>query len=117
MEDNKEIHGNKHHEEYQYLNIIKHILENGFWEEGRNGKTKNIFGDSMRFSLKDGKIRIYVEAWKQSFKIRLTTVQRIKEGDTLRLKMYYDPEKANWKDKMVFQLVHINSVASTNYQE
>jgi exoribonuclease R len=73
--------------------------------------------DALCMSLKDGKIRIYVEAWKQSFKIRLTTLQTIKEGDTLRLKMYYDPEKANWKDKMVFQLVHINSVASTNYQE
>lgn len=73
--------------------------------------------DALCMSLEDGKIRIYVEAWKQSFKIRLTTLQTIKEGDTLRLKMYYDPEKANWKDKMVFQLVHINSVASTNYQE
>ena len=46
------------HEEYQYLNIVQHILENGFWEEGRNGKTKSIFGNSMRFSLKDGKIPI-----------------------------------------------------------
>jgi len=30
------------HEEYQYLNLLKNILENGFWEEGRNGKTKSI---------------------------------------------------------------------------
>jgi len=46
------------HEEYQYLNLIENILENGVWEEGRNGKTKSIFGQSMRFSLKDGKIPI-----------------------------------------------------------
>lgn len=54
-------------EEYQYLNIIKEILENGHWEEGRNGKTKSIFGASMRFSLKDGKIPILTTkktAWK-----------------------------------------------------
>ena len=46
------------HEEYQYLNLIQNILENGVWEEGRNGKTKSIFGHTMRFSLKDGKIPI-----------------------------------------------------------
>jgi thymidylate synthase len=71
MEDNKEMLGNKNHEEYQYLNMIEHILENGFWEEGRNGKTKNIFGDSMRFSLKDGKIPILTTkkmAWKSCLK-------------------------------------------------
>lgn len=26
---------NKIHEEYQYLNLIENILENGHWEEGR----------------------------------------------------------------------------------
>ena len=59
------------HEEYQYLNIIQHILENGFWEDGRNGKTKSIFGNSMRFSLKDGKIPILTTkktAWKTCLK-------------------------------------------------
>ena len=59
------------HEEYQYLNLIEHILENGFWEEGRNGKTKSIFGHTMRFSLKDGKIPILTTkktAWKTCLK-------------------------------------------------
>ena len=58
-------------EEYQYLNLIKNILEKGFWEEGRNGKTKSIFGASMRFSLKDGKIPILTTkktAWKTCLK-------------------------------------------------
>jgi thymidylate synthase len=61
----------KPHEEYQYLNLIENILENGFWEEGRNGKTKGIFGASMRFSLKDGKIPILTTkktAWKTCLK-------------------------------------------------
>ena len=59
------------HEEYQYLNLLKNILENGTWEEGRNGKTKSIFGHSMRFSPKDGKIPILTTkktAWKTCLK-------------------------------------------------
>ena len=32
---------NKSAEEYQYLNLIENVLENGHWEEGRNGKTKS----------------------------------------------------------------------------
>lgn len=59
------------HEEYQYLNLLENILENGFWEEGRNGKTKSIFGASMRFSLKNGKIPILTTkktAWKTCLK-------------------------------------------------
>ena len=59
------------HEEYQYLNNIENIIENGTWEEGRNGKTKSIFGASMRFSLKDGKIPILTTkktAWKTCLK-------------------------------------------------
>ncbi len=59
------------HEEYQYLNLIENILENGVWEEGRNGKTKSVFGHSMRFSLKDGKIPILTTkktAWKTCLK-------------------------------------------------
>jgi thymidylate synthase len=59
------------HEEYQYLNLLENILENGTWEEGRNGKTKSIFGHTMRFSLKDGKIPILTTkktAWKTCLK-------------------------------------------------
>jgi len=58
-------------EELQYINLIKDILENGTWEEGRNGKTKSIFGNMMRFSLKDGKIPILTTkktAWKTCLK-------------------------------------------------
>jgi thymidylate synthase len=58
-------------EEQQYLNLIKNILENGTWENGRNGKTKAIFGNMMRFSLKDGKIPILTTkktAWKTCLK-------------------------------------------------
>jgi thymidylate synthase len=58
-------------EEYQYLNLIENIIKNGFWEEGRNGKTKSIFGATMRFSLKENKIPIFTTkktAWKTCLK-------------------------------------------------
>ena len=58
-------------EEYQYLHLIENIIENGVWEEGRNGKTKSIFGASMRFSLSNGKIPILTTkktAWKTCLK-------------------------------------------------
>ena len=59
------------HEEYQYLNLLDNILENGTWEEGRNGRVKSIFGHSMRFSLENGKIPILTTkktAWKTCLK-------------------------------------------------
>jgi thymidylate synthase len=58
-------------EEEQYLNLIRNILEHGFIEQGRNGTTKSIFGSSMRFSLKNGKIPILTTkkvAWKTCLK-------------------------------------------------
>ena len=59
------------HEEYQYLTLLQTIIENGHWEEGRNGRTKSIFGNSMRFSLQNGKIPILTTkktAWKTCLK-------------------------------------------------
>ena len=59
------------HEEKQYLNLLKTILECGYIEEGRNGKTKSIFGGSMRFTLKNGIIPILTTkkvAWKTCLK-------------------------------------------------
>jgi len=59
------------HSEYQYLNLIKEILEKGSLEDTRNGKTKSIFGYSMRFSLKDGELPLLTTkkvAWKTCFR-------------------------------------------------
>ena len=58
-------------EEKQYLDLIKNIIENGYIEEGRNGNTLSIFGASLRFSLKDGKIPIITSkkiAWNTCLK-------------------------------------------------
>jgi len=51
--------------------LIKNILDNGTWENGRNGRTKSIFGHSMRFSLANNKIPILTTkktAWKTCLK-------------------------------------------------
>ena len=69
------------HEEFQYLNLLKKIIKEGHLEEGRNGKTKSIFGHSMRFSLKNGKIPIITTkktAWKTCLKELLWFIR----GDT-----------------------------------
>jgi len=69
------------HEEYQYLHLLENILENGVCEEGRNGKTKSIFGHSMRFSLRNGQIPILTTkktAWKTCLRELLWFIR----GDT-----------------------------------
>ena len=57
--------------EYQYLNLLNNVLDNGYWEMGRNGRTKSLFGASMRFSLADGEMPILTTkqtAWKTCLK-------------------------------------------------
>jgi len=58
-------------EEYQYLYLIKHIMDHGSDEVGRNGVTRSVFGAHMRFSLADGSIPILTTkrtAWKTCLK-------------------------------------------------
>ncbi len=60
----------KDHAEYQYIQLIRDILEKGSMEMGRNGNTKSLFGYSMRFSLLDGIIPLLTTkrvAWKTCF--------------------------------------------------
>ena len=74
-------HENKSHEEYQYIALLKKIIDEGHWEEGRNGRTKSLFGSSMRFSLQNGKIPILTSkktAWKTCLKELLWFIR----GDT-----------------------------------
>jgi thymidylate synthase len=61
----------KKSEEYQYLNLISDILEEGTMEEGRNGLTKSVFGAAMHFSLENGTIPLLTTkrvAWKTCLK-------------------------------------------------
>ena len=59
------------HEEHQYINLIKTIIENGSDEKGRNGNVRVHIGASMRFSLKDNQIPFLTTkrlAWKTCLK-------------------------------------------------
>ena len=59
------------HQEEQYLDLIREILKNGTVESTRNGITKSIFGNMMRFDLTDQKIPILTSkklAWKTCLK-------------------------------------------------
>ena len=60
----------ENHEEIQYLNLIKDIIENGSYEEGRNGRTLTKFGVMMKYSLKDGTLPLFTTkkvAWRVCF--------------------------------------------------
>jgi thymidylate synthase len=62
---------NGKHEEEQYLNLIRDILNEGTMVEGRNGKTKCVIGSSMVFDLSDKTIPILTTkrvAWKTCLK-------------------------------------------------
>ena len=59
------------HEEEQYLELIKDILDNGDIFNGRNGTTKAIIGSMMKYSLDDGNIPLLTTkkmAWKTCLK-------------------------------------------------
>jgi thymidylate synthase len=75
------------HPEYQYLYLIQKILSQGFFEEGRNGTTVSIFGNSMRFSLQDGTIPILTTkktAWKTCLKELLWFIRGETDNKILR---------------------------------
>lgn len=42
------------HPEYQYLDLVTDVLENGDYREGRNGGTYSVFGRQIRFDLNEG---------------------------------------------------------------
>jgi thymidylate synthase len=66
------------HPEQQYLDLIHNILDKGHLHEGRNGDTKSLFGNFMRFSLKDGTLPLLTTkkvAWKTCFKELIWFIQ------------------------------------------
>ena len=78
----------EYHEEYQYLNLLKDIIDNGSHEQGRNGPVLTAIGSAMHFSLENGKIPILTTkktAWKTCLKELLwfikgdTSNQRLKD--------------------------------------
>ena len=58
LDNFKRDSNNKLHDENQYINLIKLILENGKMINGRNGNVLTIIGGIMHFSLKDNIVPI-----------------------------------------------------------
>jgi len=70
-----------YHEEYQYINLLKDIIEHGTIELGRNGNVHATIGSAMHFSLENGKMPILTTkktAWKTCLKELLWFIR----GDT-----------------------------------
>jgi len=69
------------HEEYQYLNLIQDLLNEGSMQKGRNGNVKTAIGAAQHYSLENGKIPIFTTkktAWKTCLKELLWFIK----GDT-----------------------------------
>lgn len=67
----KKDENGKIHDENQYLNLIKDILNDGTLIEGRNGNVKTIIGSAMHFSLKNNTMPLLTSkkvAWKTCLK-------------------------------------------------
>jgi thymidylate synthase len=66
-----ELKNGESHDEYQYIQLIKDIQEEGIMEYGRNGNAKTIIGSAMHFSLEDNIIPLLTTktlAWKTCLK-------------------------------------------------
>ena len=75
------------HQEQQYLDLIKDILDHGIMEEGRNGNTLSVFGRSMRFSLENGVMPILTTkktAWKTCLRELLWFISGSTDNNVLK---------------------------------
>jgi len=75
-----------HHDENQYINLIKDILDEGEMIEGRNGYTKSINGAALHFNLENGKIPLLTTkkvAWKTCLKELLWFISGSTNNDKL----------------------------------
>ena len=102
------------HEEYQYLDLVNDILENGEEVVGRNGTTKVKIGATMRFSLKNGTIPILTTkktAWKTCLKELLWFISGDTDNKTLKTQ-----NVRIWNANASIDFLH-NQRGLTNYRE
>lgn len=74
------------HDEHQYLNLIKDILNEGEMVIGRNGNAKTVYGCAMHFSLENGTLPLLTTkkvAWKTCLKELLWFISGSTNNDTL----------------------------------
>jgi len=66
--------------EYQYLNLLQDILNNGVEKETRNGKTISVFGRQIRHKMSEGFPLLTTK--KMAFKTMVTELLWFLRGDT-----------------------------------
>lgn len=82
----------------QYLNLLKTVMEEGHDRETRNGKTRAIFAQQMRFNMADGFPAMTTKklAWKAVKSELLWFIEG--SGDDNRLKELNGSERTIWTD-------------------
>ena len=76
-----------YHEEYQYIHLIKDIIEEGSLEEGRNGNTLTVVGAAMHFDLTGNSIPLLTTkkvAWKTCLKELLWFIRGCTNNEELQ---------------------------------
>lgn len=77
----------------EYNGLVRHVLEHGTWQEGRNGRTKFVFGQMMRFNLEDNSMPLLLSkkvAWKTCLKellwfIKGSTDNRVLKNENVHI--------------------------------
>jgi thymidylate synthase len=82
----------------QYLDLLKKVMDEGVDREGRNGKTRALFGQQMRFNMADGFPAMTTK--KLAFKAVKSELLWFIEGsnDDNRLKELNGSERTIWTD-------------------
>ena len=99
------------HDEHQYINLIKDIIKEGEFVDGRNGKTKTIFGSAMHFSLQNDTIPLLTTkklAWKTCLKELLWFIRGSTDNKELQnenVKIWNDNASREFLDSR--QLFHL----------
>lgn len=108
----KTING-KQHDENQYTNLIKSILEEGDMIKGRNGNAKTIYGCSMHFSLQNGTLPLLTTkkvAWKTCLRELLWFISGSTDNAVLQ------EQKVNiWNGNSTKEYLHTRGLA--HYKE
>lgn len=77
------------HDEESYFTLIKRVLEEGNYTDGRNGFTYSIFGHHMEFSLKNNTLPLLTTkkvAWKTCFRELMWFLRGSTDNEELRQK-------------------------------
>lgn len=74
-------------DEQHYINLIRNILDDGTLEQGRNGSTLCLYGEKMKFNLRNNTLPLLTSkkvAWKTCLKELLWFISGNTNNKTLQ---------------------------------